>query len=55
MESGSDGDSLTSRPSPKGIRPGGGVVRPRSGTPEEDRGRLRSNGGRGFVRVRGGL
>ena len=55
MESGSDGDDSTSGPAPEGIRLGGGGVRPRSGTPEEDRGRLRSNGGRGFIRVRGGL
>ena len=36
MESNSSGDNVSSCPTPKGIKPGGGGVRPRSGTPEED-------------------
>ena len=49
------GDSGPGLAIEQGVKPGGGGVRPRSGTPEEDRGRLQSNGGRGFVQVRGGL
>ena len=54
IESNSSGDNVSNHPTPKGIKPGGGGARPRSGTPEEDQGLLRSNGGRGVVRVQGG-
>ena len=41
--------------SQQGLRLGGGGIRPHSGTPEVDRGRLQSNSGSGFIRVQGGL
>ena len=34
MESDGSGDDVSSHPTPKGIKPGGGGVRPCSGTPE---------------------
>ena len=49
------GDSGTGYPSSKGLRLGRTDIRPHSGTPEVDRGRLWSNSGRGFVWVQGGL